>query len=93
MFEILLLLIFPYPGFEYYLTFHHRVTKTLQDVINHEVIEYKYFLSDFLFAIMFFRILFGIRAFYNYSIYMDAFSRRLCDENQVNSSTRFVMKC
>ena len=51
-----------------------------------------YFLSDFFIAIMFFRLFFVIRMLFSYSMYTDAYSKKLCNSYGFSGGTRFVLK-
>ena len=50
-------------------------------------------MSDFILAFMFLRIFFVLRSVFNYSIYTDAFSKKLCKSYGFTSGVRFTMKC
>jgi hypothetical protein len=50
-------------------------------------------LSDLLFAIMFFRVIYLARSVFNYSIYSDAYFKKLCKEYGFNPGVRFSLKC
>ena len=50
-------------------------------------------MSDFILAFMFLRIFFLLRSVFNYSIYTDAFSKKLCKTYGFTSGVRFTLKC
>ena len=58
--------------------------------MNREVI---YLLSEFLLAFMWLRIFFLIRSVFNYSIYTDPYSRKLCKSYGFTANVSFTMKC
>ena len=49
-------------------------------------------LSDFIFALKFLRIYFVIRAVFNYNIYMDLYSKKLCKQYGFTANIRFSFK-
>jgi hypothetical protein len=51
------------------------------------------FLSDFILATMFLRVFFVARSVFNYSIYTDAYFKKLCREHGFNPGVRFTFKC
>ena len=50
-------------------------------------------LNDCLFAFMFFRLFFLVRTSFNYSIYSDAVSRKICKSYGFVADLRFTLKC
>ena len=52
-----------------------------------------YSLSDFLLALMWMRVFFLIRSIFNYSIYTDAYSKKLCRSYGFSAGVRFTFKC
>lgn len=64
--QVLLLLIAPIPGFDLYITL---------SCDNHEKVTY--LMSDFLLAFMWIRLFFIVRTLLNYSIFTDAYARKL----------------
>ena len=52
-----------------------------------------FLLSDFLLAFMFLRLFFLIRTCFNYSIYTDALSKKVCKSYGFNSDVKFAIKC
>lgn len=52
-----------------------------------------FLLSDFLFAFMFLRLFFLLRTSFNYSIYTDAVSRKICRSYGFTSDLKFAIKC
>ena len=58
-----------------------------------ETIDVYYLASDFLFAAKFLRIYFVIRAIFNYNIYMDLYSKKLCKTQYgFTANIRFTFK-
>jgi len=79
--EILILIISPIPFVEFYVTIEAK-----EGPIT-------YFFSDFLLALMFFRVFFVVRSIFNYSIYTDAYSKKLCKSYGFSAGVRFTFKC
>jgi len=50
-------------------------------------------LQDFILAFMFLRLLFLVRAVANYSIYTDAYSKKIARQYGFTSGVRFALKC
>lgn len=78
-------MIFPIPYFDCYIPGYFYNQNKLE-VIPH-------LLSDLLFAIMFFRVVYLARSVFNYSIYSDAYFKKLCKEYGFNPGVRFSLKC
>lgn len=74
IFEILLLVIHPFPYVEQEYTF--KILNMLGS--KDQMVDVKYMLSDFLFAFMFLRFYFLLRTITNFSIYSELNSRRIC---------------
>jgi len=81
-FDIFVLCLFPWPYYDTYIPISAQG--------NEEVL---YLLSEFMFAFMSIRIYFLITCLYNYSIYNDAYSMKLCRFYGVPSSSIFTFKC
>jgi hypothetical protein len=80
--EIVILMISPIPYIDTYVTIIGKG--------NYEVV---YLMSEFLIALMWFRIYFLIRSIFNYSIYTDAYSKKLCKSYGFTAGARFTLKC
>ena len=80
--EIIILLMAPIPFFDAYVT--------LMGKGNIEVV---FLFSEFLLAMMWFRIYFLVRSIFNYSIYTDAYSKKLCKSYGFTAGARFTLKC
>ena len=52
-----------------------------------------YLLSDFLLAFMFVRVFFLMRACFNYTMFMDVYSKKLCKSCGFTANVRFAYKC
>jgi len=52
-----------------------------------------YLLSDFILAFMFARVFFLMRAGFNYSMFMDVYSKKLCKAFGFTANVRFAYKC
>lgn len=79
--EILILLISPIPFYDWYIPIRAK---------SYHVV---YFVSEFLFAFMFLRIFFLVRAVFNYSVYTNAHSKKLCQTYGFSAGVRFTLKC
>ena len=51
-----------------------------------------YYLCDFFLVIMFLRLFFAARSIMNYSLYTDAYSKKLCSTYGFTSGVRFTLK-
>lgn len=69
LFEVMILLANPIPYFDMYITHEAK-----DGVIVH------YFLSEFMLSIMALRLFFIVRSYFNYSIYTDSYSKKLCQQ-------------
>jgi hypothetical protein len=89
--EILIIMIVPYPFYERYIlmNYTHRQIVSTEDgnIIT------SYFLSDFFLAFMFLRLFFLARSIFNYSIFTDPYSKKLCRSYGFTSGVRFTFKC
>ena len=52
-----------------------------------------YLLSDFILALMWVRCMFILRAVFNYTIFMDIYSKKLCKSYGFTANVRFAFKC
>lgn len=80
--EVLVLLVCPIPYYDCYIT-----------IIAKKQIEVVYLLSEFIFAFMWLRVLFLVRAIFNYSVFTDAYSKKLCHTYGFTAGVRFAFKC
>ena len=93
IFEFLILLICPIPFFESYVKIDYFVVHRENGIdIGKKVTTYQ-FMSDYILVIMFLRLFFLFRCIFNYSIYTDAFSKRLCRQYGFYPGFRFIFKC
>ena len=79
--EILILCLFPWPFYEIYVPLYYYEKNTLSaGMVSVDLNEKPiyYFMSDFFIALMFLRLYFVIRCLFSYSIYTDAYSKKLC---------------
>ena len=53
----------------------------------------RYLLGDFILVFMFLRVFFIVRALFNYNIYQDMYSTKLCRSYGFTANTRFSYKC
>jgi hypothetical protein len=86
--ECLLLFIFPLPFYEKFIVITY--TDTQDNIDDYDLL---YFLGDWLLIFMFFRLFFMYRSFINYSIYTDAYSKKVCKNYGFTSGVRFSYKC
>ena len=49
-------------------------------------------MSQYFFAVMFFRVYFAVKAYYNFSEYKNHYSSNLCRSHQIDPSNWFVLK-
>ena len=82
----------PLPFYERYLliSYNHREVASTNPKKN---IVTSYFMSDFILAFMFMRIFFLCRSIFNYSIFTDPYSKKLCRSYGFTSGVRFTFKC
>lgn len=59
---------------------------------THKISVY-YLFSDFILAFMFIRIFYLMRAFFNYTMFMDVYSKKLCRSFNFTANVRFAYKC
>jgi len=88
IFEICLMCIFPWPFYERFILFTFVVSDN-----DPPDITAAYFLGDFFLAVMFLRVFLAYRSVLNYSVYTDAFSKKLCNQYGFQNSMRFALKC
>jgi len=50
-------------------------------------------MNDILFALMFFRLFYVSKAFFNYTIYKDGLSRKICKYHGIKPNAGFAFKC
>lgn len=81
-------MVFPYPFYECFIVGYYEDKKG--DIDNKYFL---YFLSDWLLVFMFTRLYFSYRAIINYSLYTDAYSRKVCKTFGFTSGVRFSYKC
>ena len=80
--EVLVLCLSPIPYFDAYVPFEAKTGKT-----GH------YLLSEIMVAFMWLRMYFLIRTVFNYSIYSDALSKKICKSYGVDANVRYIIKC
>lgn len=92
MFEILILVIFPYP----YLVGHVWVNQPLtfdSNGYNDNTIELCYNVSEFLYVLMYIRLWFLLRALFNFTPYQDDHARYYCGKTGTKANVRFSIRC
>ena len=87
-FEIVIHLAIPYPFYERYV---HREFFDLR--IFDKPIIINYFLSDYLMLFMYLRIFICLRTCFNFSVFSDAYTKKLCRSNGFENSFRFTIRC
>lgn len=75
--EVLILLLCPIPYWDFYVSIDYYRGKTLGTDIDQGITINQLF-SDYILCFMFLRLFFLFRAMFNYSIYSDAYSRKVC---------------
>ena len=80
--EVLILLIFPIPYYDFYIT----------EVARKEILVI-WFYSEWATALMWTRVYFLGRTLLSMSVYNDAYARKLCQFYGVDASARFTIKC
>ena len=88
--EVLILAICPLPFYEHYIPIDYDY---IADDGSVDTLTAYYTLSDFLMAFMFLRVFFLCRTVINFSIYTDAFSKKLCNSYGFISGVRFTVRC
>ena len=68
--EAIIILIFPWPGF--------NLTITIEYPFNENTFIVHQLINDYFLAFMFFRLLLMVRTVYYFSIYSDAYARKIC---------------
>ena len=86
--ELIVLLICPLPFWEHYVVVYYEIPG------NNGIFQLRcnYFVSDFILVFMFFRFFFLVRSVINYSIYTDAYSKKICLQYGFTSAYRFASK-
>ena len=87
LFEFIIIAVHPIPYDNEY-TFH------IIDMLStkSQLIPVHYKLSDFLLAFMFFRLYFLVRTLFNFTIYSDLYSKRICTKYEFEANTHFYIK-
>jgi len=80
--ELLVLMVVPVPYFDAYIELTCRK--------NVKVV---YLLSEFLFALMWLRVFFLVRTGFNYSVFRDPLSKKVCQSYGVKSDIFHALKC
>ena len=88
--EVLALAICPLPFYEQYVPMSYDFVA--RDGSIDSLTAY-YMLSDLLMAFMFLRFFFLCRTVINFSIYTDAYSKKLCNSYGFISGVRFTIRC
>ena len=85
--EVAILLIFPYP----YISgcFGMTLRKPSSDPSHFTLTTVEYLNAELLYVLMFLRLYFVIRAFFNYGEYMDNHARMICSQHGVKANMRF----
>jgi len=78
--------IFPWPFYDTYILSDYTEENNYDIVVD-------YTLSDMFLSIMFLRVIFLYRSVLNYSLYTDAFTKKLCNEYGFQNNHKFALKC
>ena len=84
--EFLILIVFPYPSMRQLVTIQYT------DYINFQSEMVQQDFGDYLLVFMFLRVYFVFKCMSNYSVYNDAFSKRLCKDYGFYPGFSFIMK-
>jgi hypothetical protein len=79
--EFVLLMICPIPFFDMYITHNAKHSRQVN-----------YFLSEFMLAVMAMRGFHILRTYFNFTIYTDPYSKKLCQQYGFNANLRFTFK-
>lgn len=79
--EILIMIANPIPFFDVYI--HHKAKSG---------IHVHYFFSEIMLSIMALRLLLGVRSYFNYSVYTDNYTKKLCQQYGFDSNIEFAIK-
>ena len=85
--EAFILLIGPLPYYD------PIITISALGIDKRERVIVEYLLSDFILSFMFIKMIFLIRAVFNYSMYTDTYAKKLCNNYGVSANIRFSFKC
>ena len=87
LFEVAILSFHPIP-------YEREFTFYIIDMLStkSQLVPVRYRLSDFLFALMFFRLYFLIRTLLNFTIFSDLYSKRVCSKHECEANTGFYVK-
>ena len=89
IFEFIILMFCPLPFYEKWVT-QSFLTNEEQGGTSRTLSR---FMSDYFFLAMFFRFIFFLRTAFDYSIYNDEYSKKICRHHNVSSGIRFTFKC
>lgn len=73
--ELIILIVSPIPFFEYYVKVKYFISDT-----QGYLLETNQFISDYFIVFMFARLFFLFRCLFDYSIYNDAYSKKICEQ-------------
>lgn len=88
--EIIILLLCPIPGWEYKVQYTYNIDNP-NDPKGMTIQVYQW-ISDYIMLFMLLRLFFVIRAFFNYNLMSDAYSKRLCKVHDLYPGFRFILK-
>ena len=90
--ELMILGLFPYPYLKYNITISQPRIDYDTDSINN-TIDLCYNLSEFIYVFMFIRLIFLLRALFNFTPYQDDHARYYCSRNGTKANVRFSIRC
>jgi hypothetical protein len=85
--ETMIFLVFPIPYYDFIITI------PVQSLNQQGKIAVYYLFSDFILVFMWIRCVFILRALFNYTIFMDIYSKKLCKSYGFTANVRFTFKC
>ena len=90
--EVIILCIFPYPYMKGEITIRQPVIFIDSGHVDNRV-DLCYTIPEFLYVFMFIRILFLLRALFNFTPYQDDHARYYCNSNCTKANVRFSIRC
>ena len=84
--EAFIFLIVPIPYYDFI------ITEEVLNLDKNSYVTVYYLFSDFILASMFLRFIFIIRAVFNYTIFMDIYSKKLCKTYGFTANMKFALR-
>ena len=89
--EFIILAVCPVPFFEAWVKGQYLLRGT-KDALGVSI-THQHFISDYFLVVMFLRLIFLFRSLFNYSMYRDEYSKKICRQHGIQSGVRFTFKC